>query len=64
MAISVSSLVWSAEGDQLNDPVITVLLSIPANLWWSLSSGAKRGEPTLSACAGLGGITQGCSGLS
>ena len=26
---------WAAEGDQLNDPVITVLLSITANLWWT-----------------------------
>ncbi len=25
----------AAEGDQLKDPVITVLLSITANLWWS-----------------------------
>ena len=29
---SVSSLVWAAEGDQLKLPVITVLLSITANL--------------------------------
>ena len=28
----VSSLVCAAEGDQLNDPVITLLLSITANL--------------------------------
>ena len=26
----------AAEDDQLKDPVITVLLSIRANLWWSL----------------------------
>ena len=33
----VSSLVCAAEGDQLKLPVITVLLSITANLWCSLS---------------------------
>ena len=33
----VSSLVCAAEGDQLKDPVITILLSITANLWCSLS---------------------------
>ena len=33
MASRVSSLVWAADGDQLKDPVITVLLSITAN--WS-----------------------------
>ena len=31
----VSSLVCAAEGDQLKDPVITLRLSITANLWWT-----------------------------
>ena len=44
MASRVSSLVWAAEGDQLNDPVITVLLSITANLCgWGLRSAAQAG---------------------
>ena len=32
MASRVSSFVWAADGDQLNDPVITVWLSMTANL--------------------------------
>ena len=39
-----SLLVWAAEGDQLNDPVITLRLSMTANLWWaSLRSVSQLG---------------------
>ena len=30
-------MVFAEEGDQLNEPVITVLLSITVNLWWTSS---------------------------
>ena len=33
MTSRISSLVCAAEGDQLKDPVSTVLLSITANFW-------------------------------
>jgi hypothetical protein len=45
MTSTVSSLVCAAAGDQLKEPVITVLLSITANLSWSLSPRARRGVP-------------------
>ena len=64
MISSVSSLVWAADGLQLKLPVITVLLSITANLWCSLSPRARRVVLMPSACSGFEGSTQACSGLS
>ena len=61
---NVSSLVWAADGDQLNEPVMTILLSITANLWCSLSPRARCGVPILCVCSGFEGIAQECSGLS
>ena len=56
-------MVCAAEGDQLNDPVITVLLSITANLWCSLSPRAKRGVPMPCTCSAFEGSLHGCSGF-
>jgi hypothetical protein len=60
----VSSLVCAADGDQLNEPVITFLLSITANLWCNLSPRARRGVPTACNCSSSEETAQGCSGLS
>ncbi|QNJ23976.1 hypothetical protein SynMITS9220_02698 [Synechococcus sp. MIT S9220] len=54
----------AAAGDQLKLPVITVLLSITANLWCNLSPRARGGVLTVCCCSRFEGIAQGCSGFS